>query len=276
MTTTIRTRFRRRQGGPFWDLRPCEHKVHSQYGEDGVLAYLLAAVPPAERFAVEIGVWHAAPDREPGSECNTRALLGRPGWTVLQIDGAAPEDHPVVRRERVTRENLPAIFERYRVPPRPAVLGIDVDGIDYWLWDAVPRRWRPQIVIIEYNGMFADVDVARTVPYDPEFQWDGSAWSGASLGALVRLGRRKGYTLVHCTEPNAFFVADELLGGEPVPTPQEIYSRRWGYIARPEPDPAGRPWVDCGSELHLGRKLRFLWRHHRDRRRWAAVLADQR
>ncbi|MES1243424.1 MAG: hypothetical protein ABUT39_17565 [Acidobacteriota bacterium] len=256
-------RFGQRTGGPLWDLRPFERKVHSQFGEDGVLEYLLALVQPVPRFAVEIGVWDAAPGAEPGSECNTRALLGRPDWTVLQMDAGAPADHPVIRSERVTRENLEELLGKYGVPPRPAVLGIDVDGVDYWLWDAVPASCRPRIVVIEYNGMYPDVDVARTVPYDPDFRWDGSAWSGASLGALVRLGRRKGYTLVHCTEPNAFFLDDELLEDHPVPAPQEIYSRKWGYLPRPVPDPAGRPWVDCGSELHLGRRLRFLWRQFR-------------
>jgi hypothetical protein len=269
-------RIKRRGGGLFWDLRPYDRKLYSQFGEDGVLEYLLSAVPPVERFAVEIGVWDATPGREPGSECNTRALLDLSGWTVLQLDSAAPPDHPVIRRELLTCENLEGIFEKYGVPRRLAVLSIDVDGIDYWLWEAVPPRYRPQIVVVEYNGMFSDLDVAKTVPYDPGFRWDGTAWSGASLGALVRLGRRRGYRLVHCTEPNAFFVAEELLGGEPVPAPQEIYSRRWGYAARPVPDPAGRPWVDCGSELRLGRKLRFLWRHFQDRRRFLRLRDAQR
>ena len=262
----IGTRPERRTGGPFWDLRPYDRKVYSQFGEDGVLEYLLAAVPPAERFAVEIGVWDAMPGNEPGTECNTRALLGLPGWTVVQMDGAAPEGHPVIRREFVTRENLEALLEKYGVPLRPAVLSIDVDGVDYWLWDAIPERYRPGIVIIEYNGMFSDLDLAKTVPYNPGFRWDGTAYSGASLGALVRLGRRKGYTLVHCTEPNAFFLADDLLEGSPVPPPQEIYARRWGYLPRPVRDPARRPWVDCGSELHLGRKLRFHWRRYQQSR----------
>jgi hypothetical protein len=126
------------------------------------------------------------------------------------------------------------------------------------VWKALPPRFQPQLVIIEYNAIFSDADVAKVVPYDADFRWDGSAWVGASLGALVRLARQKGYTLVHCSESNAFFVADEYVDG-PLPSPQEIYARKWGYIPTLPRDVRARPWVDCGSTFVPGRKLRYHW-----------------
>lgn len=249
----------------FADLRPHERKVYSQFGEDGVIEYLLSVLSPVTPFAVEIGVW-VGPGFTPGAqECNTRALRERPGWRVLQIDGAADEDHPLVTREFVTAENVEGILRTHHVPGDLALLGLDVDGMDYWIWAALSPAYRPRVVVIEYNGMFSDLDVAKVVPYDPGFRWDGTSWTGASLGALVRLGRRKGYVLVHCTESNSFFVARECVGGDEVPSPQEIYSRRWGYSAAPVRDPRRRPWVDCGSEFDVKRKLRYLWRHYRER-----------
>lgn len=253
--------------GRFADLRPYDRKVYSQYGEDGVIEYVFSVVPPPTPFAVEIGVWWGPEMVSGGQECNTRALRERPGWTVLQLDGAADEDHPFVKREFVTAENVGALLQKYAVPHDLALLSLDIDGVDYWIWAALPEAYRPLLVIIEYNGMFSDVDVAKVVPYDPEFRWDGSSWSGASLGALVRLGRRKGYGLVHCTEPNAFFVDLERLGGEALPLPQDIYARRWGYAARPPREARQRHWVDCGSEWSLRRKLTYLRRHYRDRLR---------
>jgi len=251
----------------FADLRPHERKVYSQHGEDGVIEHLLSVLTPAAPFAVEIGVWWG-PGLTPGAqECNTRALRERPGWTVLQIDGAADADHPFVRREFVTAENVGSVLAKYAVPADLALLSLDVDGVDYWIWNALPETYRPALVIIEYNGMFSDLDVAKVVPYDPEFRWDGTSWTGASLGALVRLGRRRRYVLVHCTESNAFFVAGEHAGPEPPPPPQEIYARRWGYSAEPVADPLMRPWVDCGSEFNLWRKVRYLWAHYRERLR---------
>jgi hypothetical protein len=256
-----------RDAGPFWDLRPHDRKVYSQYGEDGAIERLLSLLPVTSRFAVEIGVWFGPGDGVGGEECNTRALRERPEWTVVQIDGSVPDGHPFIHQEFVTAENVNEILERYGVPPRFALLSLDVDGVDYWLWKAIAPRFRPHLVVIEYNAMFADADVAKVVPYDPEYRWDGTSWTGASLGALVLLARQRGYALVHCTEPNAFFVPVEDLGGCSVPSPQEVYSRRWGYLASPVRDPQRRPWVDVGSRRHLGRKLQFWLRRLRHLRR---------
>jgi hypothetical protein len=52
------------------------------------------------------------------------------------------------------------------------------------------------------------------VPYEPTRQFfnDGSNYFGASLEALVRLGRAKGYRVVGCnfSGANAFFVRDDI------------------------------------------------------------------
>jgi len=247
---------------PFADLRPHERKVYSQFGEDGVIEHLLSVIGPAAPVAVEIGCWLGPGLATGAQECNTRALRERGGWRVVQLDGAADESDPFVRREFVTAENVGAVLAKYGVPPDLALLSIDVDGVDYWIWTAVPAPYRPAVVVIEYNGMFSDLDVAKVVPYDPEFRWDGTSWTGASLGALVRLGRRRRYALVHCTEANAFFVADERLGPHRPPAAQELYARRWGWGPSPVADPQRRPWIDCGSEFNLRRKARYLLRHY--------------
>lgn len=249
----------------FADLRAHERRVYSQYGEDGVIEHLFRVVTPVCRHAVEIGVWWG-PGLTPGAqECNTRLLRERGDWQVLQIDGAADPDHAFVRREFVTAENVGALLDAYRVPERFALLSLDVDGMDYWIWRALPARFRPQVVVIEYNAMFGDCDEAKVVPYDPEYRWDGSSWTGASLGALVGLARDKGYALVHCSESNAFFLALEHFDGEAPVDPERLYRRRWGYLAAPTRDPKGRPWHDCGTRRRLGRRVRYLVLHQLSR-----------
>jgi len=57
--------------------------------------------------------------------------------------------------------------------------------------------------------------------------WDGSNYHGASLEAVVRLGRAKGYRIVGCclAGSNAFFARDDLCGDlflDP-PTAEEHY-----------------------------------------------------
>ena len=72
---------------------------------------------------------------------------------------------------------------------------------------------QPRVVVIEYNAALRP-PLSLVVPYDPERRWDGSNYFGASLEALVRLGRSKGYRIVGCnfSGANAFFVRDDIAG----------------------------------------------------------------
>ena len=56
--------------------------------------------------------------------------------------------------------------------------------------------------------------MSLTVPYQPNRAGDGTNFFGASLEALVRLGRVKGYRVVGCniSGSNAFFVREDLCG----------------------------------------------------------------
>jgi hypothetical protein len=78
-------------------------------------------------------------------------------------------------------------------------------------------------------------------------QWDGTSYAGASLEALVKLGREKGYRLVGCSfsGANAFFVRDDLGEGkflEPATAEEHYEPPRYfmaallaGHRARPGP-----------------------------------------
>ena len=87
---------------------------------------------------------------------------------------------------------------------------IDVDGIDLGIWRALSIA-RPRLVVIEYNAAL-DPAAALVQPLEPPREWDGTDFFGASLGALRRVGREKGYRLVHTdvTGVNAFFVREDL------------------------------------------------------------------
>jgi hypothetical protein len=56
--------------------------------------------------------------------------------------------------------------------------------------------------------------MSLVVPYEPTRMWDGTNFFGASLEAMVRLGREKGYRIVGCnyTGVNAFFVREDVAG----------------------------------------------------------------
>jgi len=191
-----------------------ELKVFSQNGEDGVIAEVLRRAGTTTRTFVEFGV-------ESGVEGNCVFLADALGWQGIFIEGDealharlaakyAANDDVQTLRHLVTAENINGILSSGCRQRTVDILSIDIDGNDYWVWkaiDAVDAR----VVIIEYNGTI-DPRKALVQPYQPFVGWDSTNFYGASVAALVELGREKGYTLVHTelTGSNAFFVKDEL------------------------------------------------------------------
>jgi hypothetical protein len=118
----------------------------------------------------------------------------------------------------LTVENLNQVIEENGFIGPVAVLSVDVDGNDYWLWNAIDVV-SPDLVVIEYNASFGP-DKAITVPYDPEFvrydKHESGLYHGASLKALEILGRKKGYGLAGCdsSSVNAFFLKNEMLSAD--------------------------------------------------------------
>lgn len=204
------------------DLLLYEKSVYSQNGEDGVIEEILDRIGTDTKYAVEFGV-------EDGKQCNTR-LLKEKGWNVLQMDDG--ENNPSsIKKEFITAENINGLFEKYRVPENLDVLSIDVDFNDFWMWRAMDNKYKPRLVVIEYNATIPP-NRAMTVKYDGNRMWDGvSAYFGASLLALYRLGKQKGYGLVYCDKKgvNAFFVRNDLLNSNLLArTPRQVY-RKVGY-----------------------------------------------
>ena len=62
------------------------------------------------------------------------------------------------------------------------------------MWEAI-TNYRPRVVVIEYNGA---LDMTRRL-VQPRHSpaWNGTAFFGASIGALEMLGTHKGYRLIH-------------------------------------------------------------------------------
>ncbi|HEY3587952.1 MAG TPA: glycosyltransferase, partial [Myxococcaceae bacterium] len=194
-----------------WELRG-----YSQNGEDGVLAEILHRVGAPTRWFVEFGV-------ESGREGNCVYLADVAEWSGLFMEAdeqlyrllarkyvAQPRVHTA--RAMVSPDNIEELLAEAGVPAEPDVLSIDVDGQDYWIWQAV-SAYRPRVVVIEYNSA---IDPRRRL-VEPRGAgpWDGTEYFGSSLGAVRALGEEKGYRLVH-TElagSNAFLVRADLADG---------------------------------------------------------------
>lgn len=206
---------------PHASIQDAEFTVFSQFGEDGILQYLLQRVPLPTRFFVEFGV-------EDYQESNTRFLLVNDNWGGLVLDSDARLVE-AIRKDPlhwrydltaacafITRENIDELLRTQVPSPDIGLLSIDLDGNDYWVWQAIVSL-RPRIVVCEYNSLFGATR-AVTVPYDPSFSRSRAHFShlyfGASLAALCRLAAAKGYDFVGCNSKgtNAFFVRSDVSG----------------------------------------------------------------
>lgn len=185
------------------NLNEVEFRVFSQWGEDGIIQRLIHCVPIERKIFVEFGV-------EDYREANTRFLLVNNNWAGLVLDGDKDNIQRIKKDEIfwrhnlkaeyafVTSENINQVLRDNGVEGDIGLLSIDIDGNDYWVWKAI-EVIQPRVLIIEYNSRFGP-HRAVTIPYDPSFRRVQAHYSGiyygASLAALVSLGRQKGYDFV--------------------------------------------------------------------------------
>ncbi len=185
-------------------LADCGFRAFSQFEEDGKIIFILAAIGIKQERFVEIG-------SDDGLNSNCANLALNFGWSGLFVDANShsvnrgryfykkyphPDgDKPVFHEGKVTRENINSILEQNGCSGEVDLLSIDIDGNDYWIWDAITVT-SPRIVIIETHIIYEDKDIV--VPYDPNYVFPGKhpQYHGASPVAMVKLAKRKGYRLV--------------------------------------------------------------------------------
>ena len=196
-------------------------KVFSQWDEDGIIQYLISRVPIANKVFVEFGV-------EDYRESNTRFLLVNDNWKGLIMDLDPSNVRRIKSRDLysrhtltalqafVSKDNINSLLRDHGFVGDIGLLSIDVDGNDYWIWEAVDVI-SPRIVICEYNSVFGSHE-AVTIPYDERFDrtkaHHSNLYFGASLKALCLLAQRKGYIFVGASMAgiNAFFVRKDVAG----------------------------------------------------------------
>ena len=213
-------------------IERAEFRVFSQWGEDGIIQYLINRIECKNKTFIEFGV-------ENYLESNTRFLLTNNGWSGLVIDGSAKNIEYIKNdiiywssnlsavHAFITKENINELIGLNGLSGDIGLLSVDIDGNDYWVWSAI-NTVSPAIVIAEYNGQFGPIaDVS--VPYDPNFIRDRAHYSkvfyGASITALSRLAKSKGYSLVggNTAGNNAFFVRNDLLDGLKEVAPIQVF-----------------------------------------------------
>ncbi|MBP1658149.1 MAG: hypothetical protein H6Q31_2750, partial [Bacteroidetes bacterium] len=65
----------------------------------------------------------------------------------------------------IDRENINTLLRENGVTGDIGLLSIDIDGNDYWVWEAI-ECITPRIIICEYDSLLGP-DRKVTSPYDP-------------------------------------------------------------------------------------------------------------
>jgi hypothetical protein len=110
----------------------------------------------------------------------------------------------------VTPDNFNHLLKKHGCAGEVDFMSIDVDSTDYWLLEAL-EVCSPRVLVMEYNALFGP-DRALTVPPTGLPSPCPKGYFGASLVALEKKAREKGYRLVMCEGAgvNAFFVRDDV------------------------------------------------------------------
>jgi hypothetical protein len=196
-------------------LKEVEFKAFSQFGDDGIIQWLVNNIEFPHKTFIEFGV-------EDYRESNTRFLMMNDNWSGMIMD-ASPKNVERIRNSDyfwrhdlivksvfIDRENINELISSAHFDKDVGILHIDLDGNDYWIWKEI-KTISPVVVILEYNSILG-IDRALTVPYDKYFRRTEAHFSnlycGASLRALHQLSEQKGYSFIGCNGAgnNAYFV----------------------------------------------------------------------
>jgi hypothetical protein len=186
--------------------------VTSQYGEDGIIAKALSLLPERTSWCVEFGAWDGK------LYSNTYDLIRSHDYRGVLIESDPVRFKDLERTHGASGRNvllnalvgfskadcLDFLLSRCEIPKNFDLLSIDIDGNDYYVWEAF-EEYRPNLVVIEFNQTLSNSTLF--------VQKKGHEINaGSSPASLVELGRRKGYELLAATAVNLLFVTSEHFG----------------------------------------------------------------
>ena len=204
------------------NLNDAEFSVFSQFGDDGIIQYLINNIDIENKTFIEFGV-------ENYIESNTRFLMMNDNWSGLVLDGSRDNISQIIESYYywryslqaeavfINKKNIDKILNNY-YQGDIGLLHIDLDGNDYYILNAI-QCVSPEILILEYNSIFG-IDRSISIPYDDNFNRTNAHYSnifwGASLKSLYNLAREKGYSFVGCNNAgnNAYFVRNDKINSK--------------------------------------------------------------
>lgn len=184
---------------------------NSQNGEDGIIKEIFRRIGVGnEEWMVEFGAWDGI------HLSNTYYFLSRHDHfkailieadperfrklqiTASGLNGRIVPIHSFIKPEGVS--SLDAILKTTELHRDFLMLSIDVDGMDYHIWERF-HDYEPKVVIIEINS---------SIPAHIEYTHGQGVKTGSSFLSTLKLGASKGYSCV-CHTGNMIFLRNDLL-----------------------------------------------------------------
>jgi len=193
-----------------------DYKIYSQFGEDGIIDFILRKLNIEKPKFVEIGVGDY-------TESNTRFLFESRTAKGLIIDCLEDLSSKVSKNLKlwkgdlkieeifVSSENINSVLEKNNFEKDIDFFSLDIDGIDYWIIKSLPVNFS-KVAVIEYNPIFGH-EYEVTVPNIDKFDRTSYHYSnlcyGMSLKALVKIMELKNFYFLgsNLRRNNAFFVS---------------------------------------------------------------------
>jgi hypothetical protein len=196
--------FRRRSA-----MRPGAHV--SNFNEQAIIARYIRELSITDRVAVDIGAGDGL------RSSNTFPLFAS-GWSGLGIE-ADPTKAARLEKAYANFDGIRAIeaaaqpdticdlLARNNINREFGLLSIDIDGNDYWVLDAILEKFRPQLIVSEYNEKIPP-PLRFVVNYDREFALRHHFY-GYSIAKLDDLMTKHNYVLLQVEYNNVFLAPRE-------------------------------------------------------------------
>lgn len=245
---------------PYSNVAEAGFRCYSQFEEDGIILYILSAIGMSTKKVVEICCGD-------GTECMATNLILNQGYEGFLFDGDAENvsaanrffknkkdcllTPPKVQQGWITKENINALLCGIGATGEVDLLSLDIDGNDYYVWEAITEI-RPRLCVFETHNIVPK-DLSLTIPYDPNFCYRKTGpeqdFRSVSLSAMKKLSESKGYRLIggHKHGFNVFFMRNDM-GQDLFPSLsiEEVHNNLWTRIGQSERWPLVKdmPWVE--------------------------------
>ena len=202
------------------NINDLDYKVFSQYGEDGIIDYLLHSLKIDKPKFVEIGIGDYL-------ECNTRFLVERTSPKGLVIDCIKNLKEKISKNIKLARtditiietfissKNINSIMKVNGFDKDIDLFSLDIDGVDYWVLKELPKDFS-KIAVIEFNYTFGskkEITVPNRKNFDRSKYHYSNLCFGASLRAMINLMKKKNFVFIgtNLQRLNAFFVSKKYI-----------------------------------------------------------------